>query len=676
MKISLNWLKDYVSVKIPPEKLAHHLTMAGLEVEKISSVNGDIVFELEITPNRPDCLSLWGMARETAAVFNKSLRLPKTKKIKPPRRQCAITVEDRKGCPRYIGHLMEDVGVAPAPEWIRTRLEALGGRAVNNVVDITNFCLWETGQPLHAFDYEKISGGKIIVRRAREGEKIVTIDGVERRLDPSILVIADVYKPVAIAGIMGGKETEVTACTRKIFLESAYFDPALIRRASRRLGLMSDSSYRFERGVDYGTVEEGARRVVSLILEEAGGKVTACRDTAVGRGRKAAKTIVLSVLKLNRYLGTCWSASYCRDILQRLGFGIRLQSQDILHVTPPSFRVDVKEEVDVIEEAARIAGYDHLPQSLPLIKAGEIPEEPRRLIRRAVNHLLIAQGFNEVVTYAMINAQSLQRSGQGGLEGVRIQNPLTQEQEMMRPSLLPSLLPVVLFNGNRGQKDLKIFETGKIYTPQGEREVLGLVMTGLRSQDWRLGRKEAVHFYDLKGVLEQTLERLGKKAVCFESSDQPFFEGGQGAVVKMEDIVVGILGKIKDSVLGRWDIKSRSVLFAQMDLEALGKEFSRERIFTPVPAYPAAVRDVSLAVKKDIHFRQVEEIARRVGGDLLVSLQFNEEYLGEKIPAGCRGVVFSLHYQSRERTLREEEVNALHEKIVGALAGELGAVRR
>ncbi len=677
MKFSLNWLRDYVTVGVSPEKLAHKLTMAGLEVEKIATVDGDTVFELEITPNRPDCLNMLGLAREVSAILNVSRKTPKLKPVKSSLPPCSIKILDKKGCLRYNGTLVRNVRVGETPAWIQKRITALGARSINNVVDITNFCLLETGQPLHAFDYDKLEGGKIIVRRAQEGETITAIDGVEYGLDPAILVIADARRPVAIAGVMGGKDTEVTATTKNILLESAYFDSALIRRASRALGISSESSYRFERGVDYETVKTGADRAIGLILDAAGGNVAGRSDEETGT-REKSKGPAITVTKdgVNEFLGSTLTTARCKNILQRLGCAVAAGKKDVLKVTPPAFRKDIKGEVDVVEEIARVVGYDELPASLPAVATTNVVPEPSQKFRPAVRVLLLAQGANETVSYAMINEKDLIRTKQTHLRGVKIQNPLAQDQGLLRPSLLPSLLSATVFNINRGQKNLKLFEIGKIYGPRGEQETLGIILTGRLDEDWRKTGKPEADFYDIKGIVEQTIARTCRQEIRFESNSQPFLEKGQSASVLVQGGEVGFLGKIEEDVLINWDIKQKNVFFAQVNLEELRRFYSPRQSYRSVSQYPTIARDVSLAVKNSVQFQQVCAMAFRLGGGILNSVKFNEEYRGEKIPVGQRGIVFSLRYKAPDRTLREEEVNDVHAKILRAFAEELGAIQR
>lgn len=683
MKISLNWLKDYVSINISPEKLAHKLTMAGMEVEKISCVDGDTVFELEITPNRPDCLNMLGIAREISAILNVARKTPKLKILKSSVSPCDVKILDTKGCLRYSATLVRDVRVAETPEWIRKRITALGQRSINNIVDITNFCLLETGQPLHAFDFDKLEGGKIVVRKAQEGETIITLDGIEHKLDPSILVIADVRRPVAIAGIMGGKATEVTAGTKNILLESAWFDPILIRRGARKLGISSDSSYRFERGVDYETVKTGAYRAIELILDSAGGTISGRTDKIVARKNVKSPQISLRQSKINEFLGTNLTAANCKRIFQQLGFSVSVGKAGLLKIKPPSFRQDIKEEVDLLEEIARIIGYDAVPVSLPSVPMTNLALQRQeefgpagRFPSGTIRVLLLGQGLNEVLTYTMISEKDLANSKQADLRAVKIQNPLAQDQGLLRPSLLPSLLSVVRFNINRGQKNLRLFEIGKIYKPEGEEETLGMIVTGRQRDDWRQSGKSEAEIYDLKGIIEQCLSRTSHQPVQFENNTLKFLEPGQSVSVGVQGVEVGIFGKVATEVLSHWDIKQKNVFFAQLNLEKLRGFYSVQRPYQPVTEYPAIVRDVSLAVKTSVRFQQICALASQIGAGLLDSVKFNEEYRGEKIPEGHRGLVFSLRYKAADRTLREEEVNSVHDKILRALITELDAIQR
>jgi len=675
MKLSLNWLNDYVSYGIPPDKLAHKLTMAGLEVEKSEKIKGDTVFELEITPNRPDCLNILGLAREVSAILNKTLKRPKIKMIKFPKQKADITIEDRAGCSRYIGTLITNVDVAISPTWLRKRLESIDTRCINKIVDVTNFCLMEMGQPLHAFDYDKLENGKIIVRRAKKGETIITIDGEERTLDPSILIIADGKRPVAIAGIMGGLHTEVSKGTKNILLESAYFDTVLIRRAARKLGLTSESSYRFERGVDMDIVESGAHRALSLIKEVAGGQIEQRYDLFPKQNKAKTLTLRVSQNEMNTLLGADIPASRSKTILQKLNFSVSVSKKDMLVIRPPSCRRDIKIKEDIVEEISRIIGYDNLPSSMPQISMKNITSSSNKETRDDIRQLLTALGFYEIITYSMINQNSLRAVKMGFMQGTEIQNPITQDQEMMRPTMLPSMLSVVLSNFNRRQHNLTLFEIGKIYCDHEEQEVISLIMTGNRKFDWRADKSTQIDFYDIKGVVER-LNGLAGNKVAYDGCQERSLEYERSADISLDGKKVGYLGKVKKEILVGFGIKQDEVYFAQVDAEAFYATKKSYEKFTPIPEFPSVVRDISIAVKKDITFAQIKSIVLKEKNEFFQSINFIEEYLGEKLPAGHKALVFSLTYQSPKRTLRDEEVTEGHEKICKALAEQLNAIRR
>lgn len=676
MKFSLQWLKDYVNVSASPEALAHRLTMAGLEVEKIfDAEGGQKVFELEITPNRPDCLNIVGLAREVSAIYGKTLKLPKLKKFTAPKKKFDVTIADKDLCGRYLGIVIRNVKVGASPQWLKERVEAVGMRSINNIVDITNFCLMELGQPLHAFDLDKLNGQKIVVRRAKNGESMVTIDGDEHKLDPSVLVIADAVRPVAIAGIMGGKDTEVSFATKNILLESGYFDQGAIRRAGRKSGLSSDSSYRFERGVDRDMVLGGALRAAALILELAGGSVDAYADIFPGVKKVQRKAVNVSVSAVNALLGSEVSAQRCKTIMEKLGCKVS-GNKDVLKIIPPVFRADLKAEVDIAEEIARVIGYDELPLTIPSIKMSNITTAPSWRCKNRLRDILTAQGLDETITYAMTHKKALEKCGLGQVSGIRIKNPLSQDQEMLRPSLLPGLLNVLSLNLSRGQREVKVFEIGKSYSAVPEKEVLAVLMSGSRMDDWRQMAKEPVDFYDVKGRLESILREYRIADVSFVKTSHPSYEDGQCAVVRVNGQDRGMIGKIAKNVLDQNDIKRASVYFAQLDLEWLYSSEGQERRYQPPSEFPAIVRDVSLAVKRDIPFEDIRAAILPMGEGQLASVKFLEQYVGEKIPAGQKGIIFSLVYQSAIRTLKEEEINAVHERICQALVQKFNAIRR
>jgi len=674
MKLSLNWLKDYIDPKLSTEELVERLTMAGLEVEAVESVGGDTVLEIEITPNRPDCLNVLGLAREIGAITGKTVKAPKIKNFKTGLLKKIVHIENKKDCSRYIGTLIRDVEIKDAPQMMKQRLSSLGINAINNAVDITNFVLMETGQPLHAFDQDKLAGGKIMVRRAKAGETIVTLDGVERKLDSSILVIADEQKPVAIAGVMGGKDTQITADTKNILLESAHFDMGLIRRACRALGLHSDSSYRFERNVNFDGVLTGANRATDLLLQLAGGKL-------IGRGelsfkpKSAGTKIKVKVPDIESLLGVGITSLKVKAWLARLGFKVIAKGK-ILTVTVPSNRADVNHGVDVIEEIARMIGFDRLPSRLPMIKTANIPVDKRpRETKEKIRRVLTTGGIDEIITHNMINSKMLVKSNMAHLPVVRILNPLNQDQELMRPSMLPSMLQAAVTNINRGQKDLRFFEIGKRYFADGEKETLGVLLTGRRRHDWRSSKKDSIEIFDLKGILERVFQILGINPV-FETSQFPVLDPGCAASFMLNGKYLGSLGRIDRKILTQWDIKNQEVYYAGLHLDEIFPLPAHAVKYQPISDFPAIVRDVSLAVKKEIPYKKIEDICQQHGGGILKSVQLIEQYLGDKIQSGYKGLVFSCQYQSNTRTLREDEVTLVHEHILQVLVSDLNATRR
>ena len=674
MKLSLNWLKDYIDPKLTTEELVERLTMAGLEVEAIESVEGDTVLELEITPNRPDALSLLGLAREIGAITGKSVKVPPIKKIKTTVLKNLIHIENKKDCSRYIGTLIRDVRIGDAPLQMKARLGSLGINPINNAVDITNFVLMETGQPLHAFDYDKLAGGKIIVRRAKAGESIVTLDGIERKLDSAILVIADAQKPVAIAGIMGGRDTQITQGTKNVLIESAHFEQGIIRRASRSLGLRSDSSYRFERNVNFDGVLTGANRAADLLLQTAGGRLSG-RGEVSSKVKGAAGRIEVKISDIESLLGIQATPLKIKTWLSRLGFKVTVKAGQ-LTVTAPDNRTDIVQCVDVIEEIARMIGFDRLPSRLPNIRTANITVDKRpREIKDKIRRVLMAGGVDEIITHSMINARALIKSNLGDIPSVRIFNPLNQDQELMRPAILPSLLQAAVTNFNRGQKDLRFFEIGKVYSKEGEKEVLGLLLTGRRAHDWRSFKKESVDIFDLKGLLEGIFQIIGIDA-SYENADMPVFDPAGGGAIIIDGKLRGVFGKIGRKVLNNWDIKSQDVFYARLHLEHILSMPGKLVKYQPISEFPAIVRDVSLSVKKEVSYKSIRDICLKNGGDILKSVDLIEEYLGDKIQSGNKGLVFSCLYQSASRTLREEEVTAVHERILQALTRDLSATRR
>ncbi|MFA5094842.1 MAG: phenylalanine--tRNA ligase subunit beta [Candidatus Omnitrophota bacterium] len=678
MKVSYNWLRDYVPVKVSPSEIADKLTMAGLEVKGIERNGGDSVYEIEITSNRPDWLCLLGIAHEIQALYDLKLKVPKSvlrKSAKKPRP--SITVEDKKGCPRYVGAVIDGVNIALSDAGIASKIESIGMRQVNNAADITNFCMMENGQPLHAFDLDKLEGGKIIVRRARKGEEIVTIDGAKRSLDENILVIADAKKPVAIAGIMGGKNTEVGFSTKRILLESAYFDPVLIRRGARQLGISTEASYRFERNVDIGGCLKAAERAAAMIMQACKASSVSLFSDSSAKKQKAIK-IKLNVARANKVLGTSIPARGCATILKGLGLGVKLSGKDVLSVSVPSFRRDLKAEIDLVEEIARIYGYDNIPETISRIQIwGKGSQKGRdRIIEEAARDLLTGAGLNEVITYSLRCKDPYVQKALGirDEDVLRVQNPLSSESEALRSVLLCGMLDVVSYNVNRKVQDVRIFELGKSYSCDGdipcESGVLAMAVCGMKRKDWN--KKEAFDIFDIKGIIESLFARLGINGYSFDVKPLPLLSPAASAVVTVDGKQAGTIGRVDKALLDKFDIKT-AVFVSELSLPVVYAAANMERKFMGLPKFPSAVRDISLIVDDKATNSDIVSIIRQICGELAINVTPFDLYRGEQVPKGYKSILYSVEYRAGDRTLTDEEVNSLDGKVREELVRKFGA---
>ena len=686
MLLSYNWLKEYIEVDVNPRRLAEMLTSAGLKVDSVGkqSKSADYVLDIEVTSNRPDCLSVIGVAREFSALTGKKLKVPAAKFKEADSAAgipVSVRIEAADKCLRYTARLIDGVKVKSSPRWLKERLMAVDIRPVNNVVDITNYCLMETGQPLHAFDYDKLEEREIIVRLAKKGENLVTIDGVSRALDISMLVIADKRKPVALAGIMGGKDTEVTAGTKRILLESAYFDPLSVRRTSRKLGLSSESSYRFERGVDLSSALSHSNRAAGLIAELCAGRSL---KGMVDRGRKQAsrKTIILRSSRLNTILGSRIKKPRIVKILKSLDFKVTSKQKDTLMVLPPRRRRDVTREIDLIEEVARVYGYERIEPTLPRSTALSYPEDKKRTAKEIIKDCLLSSGCFEVLTCTLLSENLLKKVNCTLNRTVRIKNPLTREQEFMRPTLIPGLLGVVSRNRNRNVDDIKIFELGRNYfdlSRQGqgltrhpeEREYLGIAICGERSQNWQHNAGK-LDFFDLKAFVELFLGRLGIEKYAFIEKDYAFLSKFASAAILLKGEQIGFLGRLSQNVLDNFSL-SGNVYVAELSLEHILKKADSRRSFSPVPAHPGITRDIAIVVEERIKSGRLVSIIRNVGTGLITEVRLFDLYHGKQVPPGHKSLAYSLKYRAKNRTLTDEEVDKVHNKIRTSLAEELGA---
>ena len=683
MRVSYNWLRDYVDINISAQKLAQVLTMAGLTVDSIEKRLGDSVLDIEITSNRPDWLSYIGIAREVAAITGKKLRTPSAAGIRGEgarqgaRGKVTVKVEDKKLCPRYTARIIRNVKVGASPGWLKKKIEAAGLRPVNNIVDITNFCLFETGEPMHAFDLDNLSGGAVIIRKAAKGEKIIAIDGAERLLDESMLVIADSALPAAIAGVMGGLKTEVGNQTKDILLEAAYFDPISIRRTSRLLALSTESSYRFERKVDIDNVQYASDRAARLILEIAGGEMGEFIDT--GKIRHDKRAISLRYERLNKVTGVDIPPSKTRSILTSLGARVKSLSRSALKLEAPFFRHDLQSEIDLIEEVARVYGYGNIPETIPQIveKGARLPFD--MAVDNKIREILTSLGLSEIITYSLLSKPLLLKAKISDADVIEIKNPLSAEQEVMRPSSIAGMLNSIRHNINRKTKSLRLFELGNVYFKEGadvfkEKRNLSMGVTGLEFTGWT-DKSRGVTLFDLKGVVETLFLSLGVVEFSTREVKDDTFSPAACSSIEVKGEPLGIIGEIDPEVLDNFDIKDR-VYIAEIDCEKLLGFVSLEKQFKEPPKYPSVVRDISIVVDKNISNGQVISSIKETAGRILKDAQLIDRYRGVQIPDGKTGLTYRLEYQDLKRTLLDLDVQEVHFRVVRALENNLGACLR
>ncbi|MBL7071489.1 MAG: phenylalanine--tRNA ligase subunit beta [Candidatus Omnitrophica bacterium] len=670
MKINYNWLKEYIDVKKPLDDVVKLLTMSGSEVKAVDDMGGDPIMDIEITPNRSDCLSYIGLARELAALTGKEIKMPplKMKKQKAGKPDFAVEIKDKDLCPRYTARLIRGVVVGESPAWLKDKLISMGLKPVNNVVDITNFVLFELGQPMHAFDHDKILGKSIIIRRARSGEKITAIDQSIKPLEKNMLIIADKERPIAIGGVMGGLDTEVSTGTKDILLESAYFDPVSVRRTSYRLTLASESSYRFERGVDAGMVLSASDRAALLIAKICGGEICGLLDKGVKPGRD--RTITLRADKANRVLDLKLSESRVKKILSALSLKSSSSKKGVLKVSIPSFRGDLKYEMDLVEEIARIYGYENIGLTIPRIISNPERKSLSWKAQDKVKETLTSLGLNEVITYGLLGKQVLNMASVDLSTTIPIKNPMSAEQELMRPALLPGILNVMSHNINRGVRDLKIFEIGAVYSKGAdnryrEKTHLAIAMTGLFSGDWQR-QKNNVTFFDLKGSIEALLNNLGLDVEKLEFSLPDILYSGEN---------IGRVPALSHQTLDAFGLK-QDILLAEIAFDELIGHINLEKKLKDIPKFPSIKRDVSLVAGPAVTFSKIATIAKEEGGDLIERIELFDRYTGKQIPKGHHGLSIRVEYRGKEKTLTSEDVDKAHSDIRKALAEKPGVTLR
>ena len=644
----------------------------------------DVIYEIGITPNRPDCLSHVGVAREVAVLSKKKVQIPDVRfreSTTTSARLAKVMIEDRIGCPRYSARVLRNVRIQPSPKWLRDMLSAVGVRPINNVVDVTNFVLMEIGQPLHAFDYDKIAGHTIIVRRASEGQRFTTLDGKERALNAETLLICDAERPVAIAGVMGGGNSEITDSTKNILIESAFFEPRSIRRTSKFLGLTTEASYRFERGTDIGITAYAADRAAQMIQELTGAEVLRGMLDVYPRKHKDSK-LKLRVSRTNSVLGTRLTKNQIREYLSTIRIGTKSLSSDVLEAAVPTFRVDISQEIDLIEEVARVYGYNNIEtKTLSSIDFSEAVFADR--LETDIRNYFSNAGFNEMV------ANSLQDAGTAALAGVptvKMLNPVSVEMSTMRASLVPGALQVVRHNRNHGNKYLRLFELGKVYSLGAPTQADAL--EGFREEDRLLiamsgkpvtaGTGIQPHetdILDIKGEVEAFLSKVCLDKYRFIYYDTRSALTDSTISIEINGVGAGFLGRVKPELATNFDIDDH-VFVCELSLEALSEGIRSEGKYVPLPKFPSVTRDLAFVVDDSVTQQSLERAVRESGKPLLTSVVLFDEYRDEKIGVGKKSLAYALEFQSQDHTLTDRETDQLIARIVEAARTKCGAVLR
>ncbi|MDR0357809.1 MAG: phenylalanine--tRNA ligase subunit beta [Clostridiales Family XIII bacterium] len=643
----------------------------------------ETVADFEITPNRPDCLSILGMAREAAAVFGTTVRYSDSEVFEDADKTAEdfIEVEIRRPdlCRRYVARIAEEIVVKESPWLIQRRLMFAGMRPINNIVDITNYVMLEYGHPIHAFDIRTVEGGKIVVDTAKDGEKFTTLDDTERVLTEDMLLISDAKKGIAVAGVMGGLNSEIEADTRTILVEAANFNPNSVRLTAKALGIRSEASSRFEKGVPAELAGIAADRVCALIRETGAGRIVAgAVDNYPGKTER--KAIRVRVSRVNALLGTSLSRDEAAHMLESLEMNVVRENGDILRVTPPFARLDLTEEVDFSEEVGRLYGYDRL-DSARHKDGAEASRSRSWTLRDTVRETLTGAGFCEIQTYSFVSPAGADRvclpADSPRRNFVRLINPLGEENSVMRTTLLPNMLEILSGNSNRGAASVKFFEIGNVFSKDENAELPKERISLSR------GGYGGTGFFDFKGAIEELLDRLGIKNAIFEAASDTgvchpgrcariFLPEGEGGALRCE---VGLAGEIHPDARAAFDL-DKEAFCAEIDLESVMGFARPERHYTPLDRYPAATRDISLLASEDVTAGAITEIIARAGGKLLERAELFDAYRGKQIPDGMKSLSFSLSYRASDRTLTDEEVAKVHEKILMAVRENTGAVLR
>jgi phenylalanyl-tRNA synthetase beta chain len=706
MKIPLSWLREFVDVPGTPEEIAATMSVRGFAVEGIEPVDGDTVIDFEITANRPDCMSVIGMAREVATAYGLQARRPVAQGRAAPvaarepatdepaaepaapstplglhlvslkavdKADVDVVIESPDLCPRYAGAVAE-VTVGNSPDWMQARLRAAGVRPISNIVDVTNYVLLELGQPMHAFDHARLAAGRIRVRTSGPGETIKTLDGQMRALTPDMLVIADDERPVAVAGVMGGADSEVSAGTTLIVLESAYFNPLSVRRTSKKLGLKTEASMRFERGADPRLPITAMERACALLEAIKAGKA---RGTVVDRypTRIEPRVLRLRRARIAGLLGREIPDADARRILEGLGFALR-DASDGWDVTVPTRRVDMLREVDLIEEVARHYGFDRIPVTFPALTQAPPPLDPRIIRARQLRSVMTGAGFSEAVTFGFIDTPSASAFVPED-DLVPIENPLSENFAVLRPSILPGLIGAVAHNRRREQPDVRLFELGARFSKSaGERRALAMAWTGSPSGAHWSGGNRSVDFFDLKGLVERVCDSLNLRTDT-RAHQEPWFVPGRAAALYSGDVRIGTLGQLLPAVADKQGLPAHDAVYlAEIDLDAADALRQDALRIHPLPKYPSVTRDISVLVDATTVSETLRQSIRSAAPDTLVSAREFDRYVGKGIPDDKVSLSLRLVFRSADRTLTDSEVQTAMDGVLAALTERHGAVQR
>ena len=675
MKLSPNWIREFVELPGDTHRLAEDLTSIGIAVEGVVGEGANTAFEMEIGTNRPDAMNHYGVAREASALYNKPLKAIQPKLPAAKRgEKFPIDIEDPKGGARFTARILRNVKIQPSPKNVTDRLGLLDQRAINNAVDATNYVLWEMGKPTHVFDLDLLEGGKIVVRRARDGETLKTLDGIERKLTSEDLVVADAKRPVGLAGTMGGFDTMITDKTRNILIESAWWDPTTVRKMARRHGLHTDASHRFERGADFESTVLSTDRVAELILQSGGGELVGDAIDVIARQIDQAP-IGLRVSEVARILGEKLPSSEIVRILERLGFYLLPEAQDEYTVQVPSWRLDIEREIDLIEEIARLHGYDKFKNTLPSF-SGAVVETPSAAKDRKLRSTCLALGYNEAVSLSFISHQDA--TNFSAAIPMELENPQSEEASVMRTSIVPGMLGMLSYNLNRGNDNVRLFEMGEVWEASGTKAAelrrICMAATGSATPPGVHQALRPLTFFDIKGDVETLLEAFDYKSLEFEAGADEYYHPGRSARAVMDGATVAQFGQLHPEIAQARKLR-QDVYLAQVYLDRLYTRPLRSVRYEPLPRFPGVERDFSFIFGDEIVFEKIQQAVGELNIGELQSFVPAEIFRGGSVPAGKYSVLLRGKFQSKDRTLREDEVAQWSTRIIKALEALGGTLR-